>query len=243
VTGLSFELPANTFKAENAVRVKLDGQELTLGKAAKTRAWKAQFVREGTRWKQGTDPKLHKSHGLQGPIDDAFMDSFIFVRPTGQPLSKESGEWVEAELAHATNAWRAQFRGYAPVKRDTEITEADIRENHLVVWGDPRSNKMLAKVAGRLPLKWSGGNLMLAGKSYPSAQVAPVLIFPNPLNPKKYVVLNSGFTFSQFAKASNAQQTPKLPDYALLDISVPAAERLNSGIKHAGFFNEHWDLR
>ena len=26
---------------------------------------------------------LRKKHGLQGPIDDAFMERFLFVRPTG----------------------------------------------------------------------------------------------------------------------------------------------------------------
>jgi dienelactone hydrolase len=242
VTGLSIELPATTFQAEKTIRVKLDGQEFALG-TSKTGTWKAQFVRDGAKWKQGTNPKLHKAHGLQGPIDDAFMDSFIFVRPTGQPLSAESGKWVEAEMSRATNGWRAQFRGYAPMKRDTEITESDIRQNHLILWGDPKSNKVLGRLAKGLPVKWSGGEFSLAGRTYSNNEVAPVLIFPNPLNPKKYVVLNSGFTFSEFAKASNAQQTPKLPDYALVEMKVPAAERLAQGIKEAGFFNEAWELR
>ena len=30
-----------------------------------------------------------KKPGLQGPIDDAFMDSFIMVRPTGQADERE----------------------------------------------------------------------------------------------------------------------------------------------------------
>ena len=41
---------------------------------------------------------------------------------------------------------------------------------------------------------------------------APVLIYPNPLNPKKYVVINSGFTFREFDYLNNARQIPKLPD-------------------------------
>src|SRR5437868_11200249 len=140
------------------------------------------------------------------------MDCFIFVQPTGLPLTPEFGKWIQEELTRATNAWRAQFRGYVQVKRDTDVTAGDIGTNNLVVWGDPQSNRLLAKMAKQLPVKWSEGQVSLGANHYSAKDFAPVLIYPNPLNPGKYVVLNSGFTFSQFAKASNAQQTPKLPD-------------------------------
>src|SRR5256885_3524463 len=48
---------------------------------------------------------------FRSPIDDAFMDSFIMVRPTGQPFNEKIGAWTAAEMAHATNHWRQQFRG------------------------------------------------------------------------------------------------------------------------------------
>jgi hypothetical protein len=66
----------------------------------------------------------------------------------------------------------------------------------------------------------------------------PLMIFPNPLNPERYVVLNSGFTFRGFG--SNANQTAKLPDYAILDISEE--DPFTSGIAAAGFFNERWEI-
>ena len=34
-------------------------------------------------------PSLDKQHGLQGPIDDAFMDAFVNVAPTGKPMNEE----------------------------------------------------------------------------------------------------------------------------------------------------------
>jgi hypothetical protein len=241
VSGLTLNLPSATFGAKQNVTVKLDGQEVPAGRPAGN--GQLHFVRGAGKWKAGQNHALHKTHGLQGPIDDAFMESFLFVRPTGKPLSEEAGRWVELEFARATNAWRAQFRGYVPVKKDTEIQEADLLSNHLVLWGDPASNKLIAKMADRLPVSWRNGQIQLGGKSYSSRQFAPVLIFPNPLNPGKYVVLNSGFTFSEFAKASNALQTPKLPDYALLDMAVAPAERLTRGVKDAGFFNDRWELR
>src|SRR5207249_1989702 len=100
------------------------------------------------------DVSLHKRHGLQGPIDDAFMDSFLMVKPTGRPMNESVGAWADAEMKHAIDHWRRQFRGDARVKNDADITDDDIASNNLVLWGDPRSNKLLAKIADQLPIRW-----------------------------------------------------------------------------------------
>ena len=40
---------------------------------------------------------------------------------------------------------------------------------------------------------------------------------------------------------SNSRQTPKLPDWAVLDIGVSAADRKQGkGVLAAGFFDENW---
>jgi hypothetical protein len=62
------------------------------------------------------------------------------------------------------------------------------------------------------------------------------------MNRRRYIVINSGFTFSEFGHMSNSMQNAKLPDYAVLDIRVPIAERISKGVAHAGFFGENWQL-
>ena len=52
------------------------------------------------------DGKLRKRHGLQGPIDDAFMDRFVMVRPTGAAFHEKAGHWADGELRHAVDHWR-----------------------------------------------------------------------------------------------------------------------------------------
>jgi hypothetical protein len=195
-----------------------------------------------------------KRHGLQGPLDDAFMAKFIFVRPTGKPLHELTGKWVEAEMRHAVEHWRKQFRGDAVVKDDTAVTEHDILTANLVLWGDALSNKLLGKMAAQLPAKWivrrevQGGQevevtrLVLGDKEYPSETHMPVLIYPNPLNPNRYVVLNSGFTFREYDYLNNARQVPKLPDYAVLDVTTPSNSRHPGKVVRAGFFGEKWEL-
>jgi hypothetical protein len=65
-------------------------------------------------------------------------------------------------------------------------------------------------------------------------------VYPNPLNPKRYVVLNSGFTFREYDYLNNARQIAKLPDWALVDIRVPANSRWPGKVVDAGFFGESW---
>ena len=70
----------------------------------------------------------------------------------------------------------------------------------------------------------------------------PGLIFPIPFDLRLYVVLNSGFTFSEYGHLSNSMQNAKLPDYAVLDMRVPIKERIPKGVVHSGFFSERWEL-
>ncbi|MFO0852306.1 MAG: prolyl oligopeptidase family serine peptidase [Gemmataceae bacterium] len=183
-----------------------------------------------------------KRHGLQGPIDDAFMDRFLMVRPTGKPLAEKTGAWAAKEMQHAVTHWRQQFRGDAPVKDDTAVTDDDIRNANLILWGDPQSNKLIARVLDRLPVKWTAAGVEFGGQTYPADTHVPVLIFPNPLNPQRYVVLNSGFTFREYDYLNNARQVPKLPDYAILDVTTPPNSRWPGKVVRAGFFGEKWEL-
>jgi predicted esterase len=179
---------------------------------------------------------LVKRHGLQGPVDDAFTGSFLVVRPTGKAANETTGAWVNAQLAKATNEWRAQFRGDARVKDDSQVTDADIVAHNLILFGDPQSNRLLARIVDKLPIQWSAPAVKVGDKTFSAATHAPVFIFPNPLNPNRYVVVNSGFTFAAAGNASNAQQTPKLPDYAVFELA-------GNSVVLADFFDEQWRLR
>ena len=80
---------------------------------------------------------------------------------------------------------------------------------------------MLAKIADKLPIQWDGeGDASSARRRSPPTRTCRSLIYPNPLNPTKYVVLNSGFTFREYDYLNNARQVPKLPDWAVVDITT-----------------------
>src|SRR5439155_13021523 len=103
-------------------------------------------------------------------------------------------------------------------------------------------NAVLAKIAGKLPIKWTPEGVVVGGETFQADTHVPVLIYPNPLNPKKYVVVNSGFTYREYDYLNNARQVPKLPDYAVIDATTPMTSRLAGKVVAAGFFDETWQL-
>jgi hypothetical protein len=189
--------------------------------------------------------QLVKRHGLQGPIDDAFMDSFLFVKPTSKGVSEAVDQWVQKEFEHAVTHWRQHFRGDARVKLDTEVTAADMQSANVVMWGDPKSNDALVQLYKSLPIAWdlAAGQLKAGEQSWDAATHLPLMIYPNPLAPNRYVVLNSSFTFREYAYLNNARQTPKLPDWAIVDIRTPPNSRFPGKVVAADFFDESWKLK
>jgi pimeloyl-ACP methyl ester carboxylesterase len=246
VSALTFDMGtgAELLNPGAKATVVLDGQTLTLPGAQSDGSWVAHFRKTGTKWAiaDDDDATLRKRHGLQGPIDDAFMDSFLMVRPTGKPLNETVGKWTASEQDHAAKLWRTQMRGDAPVKDDTAVTDADIAANNIVLWGDPQSNKVLARIADKLPIRWTADAITLGSRTFPSATSAPVLIYPNPLNPKKYIVINSGITFREYAQPNNSLQVAYLPDYAVIDLTTPPDPRWPGKVAAAGFFGDKWEL-
>ena len=226
------------------LNAEIDGLSIKISRP-ETEPWTATFAKHGSQWALSTAVKkttLQKHHGLQGPIDDALMDSFLVVRPTGQPMNETLGRWTQTELARFTNEWRAQFRGDARVKNDSDVSLEDLATHHLILFGDPMSNRLLTRIARQLPVRWDAKHVQLGKTAFPSDQCVPVFIYPNPLNPAHYVVVNSGFTFWREGSASNAQQTPKLPDFALMDMTTDATGRMEERILFAGFFGERWEV-
>jgi hypothetical protein len=228
--------------------VTIDGVVLEAPQVFTDRSWEVSFSKAGTdgTWKVasekgGEKTGLAKRHGLQGPIDDAFMDSFLMVSPTGKALNEKVAKWSASEMDRAVSHWRLQFRGHARLKKDIEVTDEDIANHNLILWGDPGSNRILKRIGDELPIRWDGEKIRAGDQEFSAIDHALAMIYPNPLNPERYIVLNSGFTYREYDYLNNARQTPKLPDWAIIDLKAPVTTRRPGGIPEAGFFGERWE--
>ena len=188
-----------------------------------------------------------KRPGLQGPIDDAFSAPFLCVRGTGEPWNSEIHAWSAASLRRFEYEWARYMRGNLPVKNDTDVTAADVRDKHLILFGDPGSNSWIAKALPGLPLTWTNKSLSIGDEAVSANDHAPALICASPLAIDRYVVINSGHTFheKEFA-AFNYLLFPRLGDWAVIKTSPgadqwqPAVSEFPESVVRAGFFDETW---
>ena len=247
VTSLTLSMPSGLapFDPTSAVQLTIDGQRLPAPGPASDRSWHCRLLRDGGVWRVGQLPTatLRKRHNLQGPIDDAFMDSFLFVRPTGQSEHPRFQAWSTAEMQRAIEHWRRHFRGTARVQDDVQVSDTDIAESNLILWGDPRSNALIRRIAQRLPIAWTSESIRVGPTAHASPDHGLVLVYPNPLNPARYIVRNSGFTSRDYAYLNNARQVPMLPDWAVIDLKTPAGSQFPGRVANAGFFDERWRLK
>jgi dienelactone hydrolase len=186
---------------------------------------------------------FRKRKDLQGPIDDAFMQPFVIVRGTGKPWSAEHAAWSKWTLDRFSAEFDKWMRGQVEIIDDVAVTDDLMSKKHLILFGDPGSNSVLAKLHSKLPIKWTESNVTVDGQTYDAKTHGVALIYPNPLAPKKYVVVNSGHTFheTQF-KASNAQLYPRLGDIAVLKFVVDPKVGYQESVEWAEIFNSSWRL-
>jgi hypothetical protein len=247
ITDLTLSFPAgeSPLDVQSPVVLVLGEQELEAPAPKSDKSWSVSVHKARGEWRLGKrqGAGLVKRHGLQGPIDDAFLDSFLFVRPTGEPLHELPGKWAAAEMDRAAEQWRQHFRGLARVKDDTAITPEDIANSNLILWGDPASNAVFKQIADKLPIHWDEKRIAAGDETFPADKHALIAIYPNPLNPQRYVVLNSGFTYREYAQLNNARQVPMLPDWAVVDLTTPPGSVWPGKIAAADFFDEQWQLK
>ncbi len=247
VTALTFSMPAGwcPFDATNSVALTIDKQTLRLPRPRSDRSWSSTLHKTADGWKLGPAPDNgpRKRHNLQGPIDDAFMDSFLVVRPTGKARHPAVETWTRSELDHCREHWRRQFRGDIREKNDVDVTDDDIADSNLILFGDTQSNRLLKRISADLSIQWNAQSVTVGKHNFDAKHHAPILIRPNPLNPKRYVVVNSGFTYREYAYLNNARQVPMLPDWAVVDLRTPPGSQFPGKIVAADFFNENWQLK
>jgi pimeloyl-ACP methyl ester carboxylesterase len=220
--------------------IRLDGSTIKLAKPAPTVTLTDGKLDESDPTRRAG---LAKRPGLTGPIDDALYEPFLVVVPTGRASHEKVQQWVDFEIAHFADRWSSVYRGALRMKKDTQVTAEDMKNHHLICFGDPAGNAVIAKAAGKLPIRWDSKSVAVGGKTFSAASHVPLLIYPNPLQPDKYLVLNSGNTFRENADRTNSLQNPKLPDWAILDLNQPPNGDVAGKVVAADFFDEQWRVQ
>jgi hypothetical protein len=223
-------------ETDHAESIQIDGQKLSVNHAPEI-----ALEKSNGSWRQADrneGPGLRKRHGMQGPIDDAFLEPFLVVRPTGVPWNAAANRQALRSLERFDRQYTLAFRGHIRVKDDTDVTESDFQNYHVVLFGDPGSNRWIAKLNGKLPLSWTKQTVALGAHTFAAAESVPALIYPNPLSPSHYVVINSGLT-ANWEDWAGDFSTPQYGDFAILRVNEM---KDSPDVAYAGLFDESWNL-
>jgi hypothetical protein len=223
-------------QTDQATSVTIDGQALSVKPAAEM-----VFVKSNDGWKPASsDEGLRKKHGLQGPIDDAFLEPFLVVRPTGKPWNAAVNDQALRMLQRFERQYSIAYRGHVRIKDDKDVTPDDLTRYHLILFGDPGSNRLIGRLNRKLPpLRWTKAKFNLGSKSFPSSAFLPAMIYPNPASSNHYVVINSGLT-ADWADWAGDFPTPRYGDFAVFDARLGSDD---PPAVYAGLFDESWQLR
>lgn len=159
--------------------VTIDGAALRLPKGGAV-----SFRKQAGQWQRGALGRGGKAPGAEGPMSEAVSGRHIYVYGSGGTSSSDemNERRHQAEEAAAWSTPRERLRLKLPVKADIDVTEQDIANDDLVLFGNRETNSVIARFADRLPLALSPG-----AADYGLLFIAPV--------GAHYVLVNSGLSF------------------------------------------------
>ncbi len=89
-----------------------------------------------------------------------------------------------------------------PLRKDFEVSEAELKDHDVIFIGRPESNGALARVAPRIGLRYEGEAFELNGTTYASERHALLLAAANPLNAQRMVIVMAGNSALETVRAA-----------------------------------------
>jgi len=125
------------------------------------------------------DEKLHfrKNNLTEGPINHVFAGAFKVVY-------NGSGKNIKDLL---DEQWKNMYSSPIPSVKEEAFRKETYEDNHLVIIGSKWKNARLKQILNGLPIKLERDSLAFRGKKYGRKNLTASFVYPNPLNPEKYV--------------------------------------------------------
>jgi hypothetical protein len=106
----------------------------------------------------------------------------------------------------------------------------------MVAFGTPATNPLVARAVAHAPIQWTAKEIVAGSQHFDAVTHMLSMIYPNPDNPKRYLVINSGHTFHEAEyKGTNVLLYPRVGDWAVTEIAT-------GKVVAEGTFNRNWQL-
>ncbi len=184
---------------------------------------------------------LWKRPGFYGPIKEAYFLPFIFVYGTA---GNQEESRVNLHIArNKAQKWWYRGNGWVRIIPDTSVTKSIIEDYNLILFGGPKSNFITRRISPQLPISIHGQRVRFGDKKLSQRHLALKVVYPNPLNPKKLVLINAGTDLEGMKLVDlldTLHASAGLPDYIIYGRAVKTQGW--GGVVAAGFFNSAWQL-
>jgi len=239
VSRFRLDLPAEKNQPGKKITFKIDAsQPIEIPGGSK----EVSFINRGKWQVETTFPaRLHKTRDLAGPISEAFNTGFVLVYGT---LADAEINRREAERFSAQ--WETWQHVPARIFPDSAVTGAEIRRFNLILFGTPSTNRLTQQINADLPIQFGQNEIIAGTLRFAGADMGLAQIYPNPLNPEKYVVIFAGL--SGAATDGIVKRIGTEFDYLIFDGKTVGLNFLQGNLAiegtplRCGFFDSDWQL-
>jgi pimeloyl-ACP methyl ester carboxylesterase len=188
--------------------------------------------------------ELCKTPQLAGPVADFQNTPFLIVLGTtsSDALTKKV---IEQKAAIICGDWKAAQKYEPRVKKDVDVTEADMKQYSLFLLGGPKDNKISKLVSENIPIEIHDDEIIMDGKSFKGKDAVINVLHPNPYNNKRYIDLVASTSGAGLSFFDSRQRELFQYDYYIVDGKIPnfsAGAKSDKIMIASGFFNNQWKL-
>ena len=177
--------------AGNAAKVSVDIEhQVVEASSAKT----VSFRRKDGKWEPGAAPTPGKNAAMTDMIIDALCEPYILVPGTGGGAEAALKTLAVDTINAVQNGGLATpiDLSAVPLKADTAVRADDMKGSNLVLFGDERTNSIIAKINAKLPIRLDAGKIVSGSRTFSYEDQGLIMVYPNPLQPGRKVVVVTG---------------------------------------------------
>lgn len=181
-------------------------------------------------------PRFTKSPDLCGPIREFFINRFLIVYGTG---GDEQTRRTNTDTAvQAAQEWIRFSAGRAHLRADDKVSETDLKENNLFLFGTSADNAIIKKLHDSLPIKREGDSYVVGERRFPATGTGLLLLYPSPFATGRYVLICSGPLWGEHLSINHKWDF--LPDFIIYTREKDWDD--NNKYLCAGYFDKFWQL-
>ncbi|MGD0015349.1 MAG: prolyl oligopeptidase family serine peptidase, partial [Bryobacteraceae bacterium] len=188
---------------------------------------------------------LEKNGRIAGPLGDILNTPFAIVTGTAS-ADAAMNEVCRRKAEALAESWRQWQRQPPRVFKDSELSDQDAARYSLILIGGPDANLVARRLATKLPLEITAGQVKIGGRSFPASDARVQVIFPNPLNPQRYVLLVAATSAGgMYFWVPNRLRTADF-DFSIEDGHVPGGQERVAPTDlwvAGGWFDHRWQVQ